>query len=97
MDTSHHSTNDLFRYDPNNLLDHVKRKLGYRSDAKLSFSLAVAPPVISKIRKRKLPVGHMILIRLHEITGISIKDLRALMGDHRPRFLPLSKDQVENS
>ena len=95
METSTSNTTESLNYDPNNLLDHIKGVLGFRSDVKLCATLAVAPPVISKIRNRKLPIGHMILIRLHEVSGISIKDLRTLMGDHRSRFLPLTKAQME--
>ena len=46
----------------------------------------MAPPVISKIRHKILPVGPNLLIRMHEETGLSIRDLRALMGDNRAKF-----------
>jgi hypothetical protein len=42
--------------------------------------------VISKIRHHHLPVGASLLIRMHEISDVSIKDLRALMGDRRAKF-----------
>jgi hypothetical protein len=48
--------------------------------------LEVAPPVISKIRHRKLPIGASLLIRMHEVTELSIKDLRGLMGDRSVKF-----------
>ena len=47
---------------------------------------AVAPPVISKIRHRTLPVGASLLIRMHEVTQMSIRDLRDLMGDRRTKY-----------
>jgi hypothetical protein len=77
---------DDFNYDPNNLLDTLIKQLNLKNDAALSRSLEVAPPVISKIRHRHLPVGASLLIRMHEISDISIKDLRALMGDRRDKF-----------
>ncbi|MBX9901680.1 MAG: hypothetical protein K2Y28_12930, partial [Burkholderiaceae bacterium] len=52
----------------------------------LARHLEVAPPVISKTRNGKLAVGASLLLRLHEVTDISIKDLRALMGDNRASF-----------
>lgn len=67
-------------YDPNSLLDALIEKLSVKNDAALSVVLEVGPPVISKIRHRKLPVGAALLIRMHEVTEMSIKDLRALMG-----------------
>ncbi|MDO8729484.1 MAG: hypothetical protein Q7K26_06445 [bacterium] len=73
-------------YDPNNLLDTLVKKLHLKNDAALSRALEVAPPVISKIRHRRLPVGASLLIRMHEISDLSIKELRALMGDRRDKF-----------
>lgn len=75
-----------FDYNPNNLLDTLIKQLHLKNDAALSRALEVAPPVISKIRHLHLPVGASLLIRMHEISDISIKDLRALMGDHRDKF-----------
>jgi hypothetical protein len=77
---------DEIDYDPNNLLDTLIKQLHLKNDAALSRALEVAPPVISKIRHRRLPVGASLLIRMHEISDISIKDLRSLMGDRRNKF-----------
>lgn len=73
-------------YDPNRLLDSLIQKLGLKNDAALSRVLEVRPPVISKIRHRTLPVGASLLIRMHEVTDLSIRDLRELMGDRRRRM-----------
>lgn len=75
----------LLPYDPNRLLDALMVKLNVRNDAALSRALDVLPPVISKIRHRKLPVGASMLIRMHEESGWSIRELRDLMGDRRKR------------
>src|SRR3990167_3657791 len=77
---------DQLAYDPNNLLDTLMDKLSLKNDAALSRALEVAPPVISKIRHRRLPVGASLLIRMHEISDLTIKDLRILMGDRRDKF-----------
>jgi len=73
-------------YDPNNLLDALIKHLNLKNDAALSRMLEVAPPVISKIRHRKLPVGPSLLIRMHEVSELSIRDLRTLMGDRRGKY-----------
>ncbi len=73
-------------YDPNRLLDALIEKLHLKNDAALSRALEVAPPVISKIRHRRLPVGASLLIRMHEVTHLSIRELRELMGDRREKF-----------
>lgn len=77
---------DQVHYDPNNLLDALIEKLNLKNDAALSRALEVAPPVISKIRHRRLPVGASLLIRMHEVSNLSIKELRTLMGDRRDKF-----------
>ena len=76
----------LQSYDPDNLLTSLIQMLKLKNDAALSRALEVAPPVISKIRHRRLPVGASMLIRMHEVSDLSIKDLRSLMGDRRNKF-----------
>ena len=77
---------DQLAYDPNNLLDTLIDKLHLKNDAALSRALEVAPPVISKIRHGRLPVGASLLIRMHEVSDLSIRELRTLMGDRREKF-----------
>jgi hypothetical protein len=88
LDNTMNSTRlaDQVNYDPNNLLDALIEKLNLKNDAALSRALEVAPPVISKIRHRRLPVGASLLIRMHEVSDLSIKELRTLMGDRRDKF-----------
>lgn len=75
-----------FAYDPNRLLDALVEKLNLKNDAALCRRLEVAPPVISKIRHGRLPVGASMLIRMHEETGLTIRELRDLMGDRRRNY-----------
>lgn len=79
-------TSAEFDYKPEVLLDAVIAHLGIRNDAALSRRLEVAPPVISKIRRRTLPIGATLIIRIHEETGWTIKDIRSKMGDNREKF-----------
>jgi hypothetical protein len=80
------NASEQFNYDPNNLLESLIEKLNLKNDAALSRALEVAPPLISKIRHRRLPVGASLLIRMHEVSDLSIRDLRHLMGDRRNKF-----------
>ncbi|MGX4642330.1 hypothetical protein [Massilia sp. SYSU DXS3249] len=73
-------------YNPNRLLDALLENMRLKNDAALSRMLEVAPPVISKIRHQRVPVSASLLIRMHEATGISIGDLRFLMGDRRTKY-----------
>lgn len=74
------------QYDPNNLLNAIIEQLNLKNDAALSRALDVSPPVISKIRHNHLPIGASMLIRIHEISDLSIRELRELMGDQRQRY-----------
>ena len=65
--------------DANRLLDAIIGNLGLKNDAALSRILEVAPPVISKIRHRKLHIGASMLIRMHEETNLSIRELKTIL------------------
>ncbi|MFZ6849402.1 hypothetical protein [Undibacterium sp. RuRC25W] len=84
-------------YDPNHLLNTMIKNLHLKNDAALSRALEVAPPVISKIRHRHLAVGATLLIRMNEISGVDIKELRRLMGDRRKKFINNDLARQENS
>ena len=78
------STVDMTVYNPAKVLDAIIAKLKLKNDAALSRVLEVAPPVISKIRHKSLPIGATILLRMHEASAISIRELRALMACPEP-------------
>jgi hypothetical protein len=78
--------NDQTIYDPNRLLDALIQKLHVKSDAALSHLLEVDPPIISNIRTRRRPIGAVLLIRMHEVSDLTIGELRTLMGDRRKKF-----------
>ena len=86
MAQQHHALSSQESYNPNHLLDILLGKMQLKNDAALSRMLEVAPPVISKIRHHRLPVGASLLIRMHEVSDLSIRDLRYLMGDRRNKF-----------
>ena len=73
-------------YDPNKLLDGLIERLNLKNDAALCRALDVGPPLISKIRHRRLSVGAALLIQMHDISSLSIKELRLLMGDRRNNY-----------
>jgi len=77
---------DQLQYDPDNLLTALIRKLNLKNHAALARALDVEQTVISKIRHGKLPVSASMLIRMHEVTHLSIEDLRSLLGDRRSKF-----------
>jgi hypothetical protein len=72
-------------YDPNRLIDGLLERLALKNDAALSRLLEVEAPTISKIRHRRVRVGAAMLLRMHEVSNLSIGELRTLMGDRRAR------------
>ena len=75
-------------YDPDNLLNAVMRVMRARNDRELALSLGVQASQICKIRKRRASVPPHLLISMHEETGLSLRQLRALMGDYREHTGP---------
>jgi hypothetical protein len=73
-------------YDPGHLLDALIGHLQLKSDVALANMLRVTASTLSKIRHRRIPVGAAMLIRMHEVSGLTIGDLRYLMGDRRKKF-----------
>ena len=62
----------------NPLLDAVRNQLLLKNDAALARKLEVAPPVISKMRHGRLPLGASAIISIHEVTGWPVRDIKAL-------------------
>ena len=70
-------------YDPGHLLDELLRILGVRNDAGLARALEISPATASSIRCGHIPVGPSILVRMHEASGLSVREMRDLM-DRQP-------------
>ena len=83
-------------YDPNLLLDALQQTFHLKNDAALSRFLRVHTSVISKLRCRRLQISSRMIISFHDATGMSIRQLRALMGDHRPFCLLSEKNPYVN-
>ncbi len=68
----------------NQFIDTLIEVMSLKNDAALSRVLEVAPPVISKIRHGQLDVGPTLLIGAHEESGLSIKQMKSILGgaDH---------------
>jgi len=73
-------------YTPNHLLDTLMAKLDVKSDAALARALNMPPSTISKVRNRLMPVNSSLLLAAHEVTELSIRELRILLGDTATRY-----------
>jgi len=87
-------TAEEFNPNPGALLDHLLTYLDVKNDAALARELEIAAPAVSKLRHGRIPVGPTTLIRMHEASGISIKQLRELMGDRRKYFRLTEKSEA---
>jgi hypothetical protein len=74
---------ELGSYDSNHLLDSILDKLQLPDDAALCEALDVDESVISDLRQLRREVDAALLIRMHELTDISIVGLRNILGDRR--------------
>jgi transcriptional regulator with XRE-family HTH domain len=84
---------DALSYDPNYLIDALRAQFGLDNDAALARRLRVRPPTLSKVRTRRVGVSAALLIAMHEASGLTIRDLRWLMGDRREFFSPLIDEE----
>jgi len=61
----------------NKFLDLTMGHLRLKNDAALARALDVTAPVISKLRHGRLAFGATLVIRTHELTGWTIKEILA--------------------
>lgn len=81
-------------YDPNRLLDTLLTHQNLKTDAELARILRINPSVISKIRNAKARISASLLLDIHEMTEISIRELRNLMGDTKNRYFPFRQSKL---
>lgn len=67
-------------YEPNRLLDFVKSEIGVETDKKFSSILNVHPSMISKVRQKKTLMSSDMLLSIHDLTGMPIKEIKRKMG-----------------
>jgi hypothetical protein len=81
--TGHHIS-DMF--DPNRLFDALLDQLDLENDEALSHALHVEPYLVKRIREHQLPLDPSLLIRINEVSGINMRELRQIMGDRRAEY-----------
>jgi hypothetical protein len=67
------------------MLDHLIQQMQIGGDAELANVLGVQQGLLRQIRRRQQRVGAELLIRINDMTGIEIRELRIVMGDRRKR------------
>ena len=71
---------DCPTYDPVALLDFLRDKLPARNDSDVARKLGTYSALISKVRNKKHPLSAAMLLRIHDVTGIGIKELKEAAG-----------------
>lgn len=72
-------------YNPGQIFDILGERFSIKTDVQLGILLGVGSPSICKIRRHVQPISGSLLIRIHEVTGMSIRELKDLMGDRRSK------------
>lgn len=64
---------------PNIVLDTIKDKFDLATDRELANHLEIGFQTISKIRTKIYPISDTVILRIHEICGLPISEIRHLM------------------
>ncbi len=73
-------------YRPDRLFHAVKCRLGLSSDGMLSQKLRLRKSLMEAMRHGRMPVTATVLLLISEASGISIDELRRIMGDRRAKL-----------
>lgn len=63
---------------PHKLLDTIMARSNLKNDAALAAALECAPPVVSNLRNRMLPLGPAMILRMHENFSMPDAEIREL-------------------
>ena len=60
------------------LLDELIARFNVKNDRQLAKALGISTPVVSRIRNNKSAVSADIIIRIHEVYGMPIAEIKSL-------------------
>jgi len=60
------------------LLDELQSRFDIKNDRQLAAKLDVSTPVMSRVRNGKCAVSADIMIRIHEVFGLPIAEIKEL-------------------
>ncbi len=70
---------DSQNYTPDAFCDWLREILNAKTDREVCDLLEITPPQLSKIRHRVNPIGSIVLVAVHELTGLSTKEIKRKM------------------
>jgi len=74
-------TNSMAKYKPAYFLAQMIKSLGLNSMGELSIKVDIDPALLCKMRQGNIPIRGQHILRFHEVTGLSVKELRLILGD----------------
>lgn len=66
------------RGDQAKFLDKLHELLGFKTDRALARYLSLSPSSVSKIRNQITPINPYFIVRLHEVSGLSLDEIRKI-------------------
>jgi hypothetical protein len=75
-------------YMPSRLFDLICKRHELKTDRELAHFLGIGSPQTCRVRHGLQPLSGHLLIRIHEVTGLQIQELKVLMGDRRSQHRP---------
>lgn len=72
-------------YDPQLLLNSLMERMHLTGDGELAKRLRMDKRLLGQIRERRLQISGSMLIQMQEASGITIAELRRILGDKRSR------------
>ena len=70
-------------YDPELLLNSLMARMHLTEDAELAKRLRMDKRLLSQIRDRRLQISGSMLMLMQEASGVTIAELRRILGDRR--------------
>ena len=65
----------------NRLFDHLLRTYKIKNDSALAAELGISRPGLSKIRNGFVGMGDSVVIAIHDVFDMSIKDIKGMLSE----------------
>ena len=71
------------------LFDAIQLETSLRTDAALAEAIGIEPSNLSRLRHGHRPISDGVLLRIHEITGWPIREIKGALGMRCHAQVPL--------
>lgn len=82
---------------PNIVLDTIKDKFDLTTDRELANHLDIGFQTISKIRTKIYPISDTVILRIHEICGLTISEIRHLIELENKAFINVRASNTKST